>query len=68
MFFQGHTIQDGCLSAMFIQNLYGPITLYWIKLLTSIFLYFVPEVTSKRVKVLEINKNYRKLPKITQNS
>ena len=30
--------------------------------------FFVPEVTPKRVKVLEITGNYRKLPKITQTA
>ena len=61
-------MQDGRLSTTFIWNLYGAITLYWIVILTSIFFYFVPEVTPKNVKVLKITENYRILPKTSKNS
>ena len=66
LFFLGRVIQDGCLSATFIRNLYGSITLYWNKILISIF-YYIPDVTPKQMKVLKIAKNYRKLTEIADN-
>ena len=67
LYFQGRAIQDGRLCTTFIRNLYGSITLYWIEILTSIFFYFVPEVTPKQKKVPKIAENYRKLSKMARN-
>ena len=60
-------IQDGRLSTMFIRNLYWSISLYWVEILTSIFFCFFPEVTPKKVRILAIAENGRKLPNTAEN-
>ena len=43
-------------------------TLYWIEMFTSIFFYYVPEVTLQKLKVSKITENYRKSLENSENS
>ena len=69
LFFRSRGSQDGRLSAMFIRNLYWFITLYWIEILTLIFLGFpiLPQNIRICQKLLKAVQNGWKWPELAKN-